>query len=48
MSRKTIGIVVLLVWVAGLGFLYNRNAHRTLEQTLTDVLAIRRALGHQR
>ena len=37
MSRKTIGIIVLLVWVAGLGFLYNRNAHRTLEQTLTEV-----------
>lgn len=37
MSRKTIGILVLLVWVAGLGFLYNRNAHRTLEQRLTEV-----------
>ena len=37
MRRKTIGIMVLLVWVAGLGFMYNRTTHRTLEQRLTEV-----------
>ncbi len=37
MSRKAIGLIVLLVWVAGLGFLYNRTTHRTLEQRLTEV-----------
>ena len=37
MSRKAIGLVVILVWVAGLGFLYNRTTHRTLEQQLTEV-----------
>jgi hypothetical protein len=35
--RRTIGILVILVWVAGLGFLYNRTSHRTLEQRLTEV-----------
>jgi hypothetical protein len=35
--RRTIGILVILVWVAGLGFLYNRNRNRTLEQQLTEV-----------
>lgn len=37
MSRKAIGLLVLLVWVAGLGFLYNRTTHRTLAQRLTEV-----------
>ncbi|HEU4879448.1 MAG TPA: hypothetical protein VFT21_08345 [Gemmatimonadaceae bacterium] len=37
MSRKTIGLIVILVWVAGLGLLYQRSAHRTLEQQLTEV-----------
>jgi hypothetical protein len=37
MRRKTIGILVIVVWVAGLGFLYNRTSHRTLEQRLTEV-----------
>ena len=37
MSRKAIGLVVILVWVAGLAFLYNRTTHRTLEQQLTEV-----------
>ena len=37
MSRKAIAILVILVWVAGLGFLYNRTTHRTLEQRLTEV-----------
>ena len=37
MSRKAIGLLVILVWVAGLGFLYNRTTHRTLEQQLTEV-----------
>ena len=37
MSRKTIGLIVILVWVAGLGFLYNRTTHRTLDQQLTEV-----------
>ena len=37
MSRKTIALLVILVWVAGLGFLYNRTTHRTLEQELTEV-----------
>lgn len=27
----------MLVWVAGLGFLYNRTSHRTLAQRLTEV-----------
>jgi hypothetical protein len=36
-SRKTIGLIVIVVWVAGLGLLYQRNAHRTLEQQLTEV-----------
>jgi hypothetical protein len=36
-SRKTIGVVVLLVWVAGLAFLYNRTTHQTLDQRLTEV-----------
>ena len=37
MSRKTIGVVILLVWVAGLALLYRRNSTRTLEQELTEV-----------
>lgn len=37
MSRKVIGLLVILVWVTGLGFLYNRTSHRTLEQRLTEV-----------
>ena len=37
MSRRTIGFLVIFVWVAGLGFLYNRTSHRTLEQHLTEV-----------
>ena len=37
MSRKAIGLIVILVWVAGLGFLYNRTTHRTLDQQLTEV-----------
>ena len=37
MSRKAIGLVVILVWVAGLAFLYNRTTHRTLDQQLTEV-----------
>ena len=37
MRRRTIGILVIVVWVAGLGFLYNRTTHRTLEQRLTEV-----------
>jgi hypothetical protein len=36
-SRKSIGLLVIFIWVAGLGFLYNRTRHRTLEQTLTEV-----------
>jgi hypothetical protein len=36
-SRKAIGLLVILVWVAGLGFLYSRTTHRTLEQRLTEV-----------
>jgi hypothetical protein len=36
-SRKAIGLLVMLVWVAGLGFLYNRTTHQTLEQRLTEV-----------
>jgi hypothetical protein len=36
-SRKALAILVILVWVAGLGFLYNRTTHRTLEQRLTEV-----------
>jgi hypothetical protein len=36
-SRKTIGLIVILVWVAGLGLLYRRSANRTLEQQLTEV-----------
>lgn len=37
MNRKAIGILVILVWVAGLGFLYNRTTHRTLAERLTEV-----------
>ena len=37
MSRKTIGLLVLLIWAAGLAFLYNRTTHQTLEQRLTEV-----------
>ena len=37
MRRKTIGLVVIFVWAAGLAFLYNRTRHRTLEQHLTEV-----------
>jgi hypothetical protein len=36
-KRTTIGALIILVWVAGLGFLYNRTSHRTLEQRLTEV-----------
>jgi len=36
-SRKTIAIVVIVVWAAGLGLLYRRNSTRTLEQALTEV-----------
>jgi len=35
--RRTIGVLVIFVWVAGLAFLYNRTRHRTLEQRLTEV-----------
>ncbi len=37
MNRKVIALLVMLIWVAGLGFLYNRTTHRTLEQRLTEV-----------
>ena len=37
MRRTTIGLLVIIIWVAGLGFLYNRTSHRTLEQRLTEV-----------
>ena len=37
MRRRTIGVLVIVVWVAGLGFLYNRTSHRTLAQRLTEV-----------
>ena len=37
MRRRTIGLLVIFVWVAGLGLLYNRTTHRTLEQHLTEV-----------
>ena len=37
MRRRTIGFLVILIWVTGLGFLYNRTSHRTLEQRLTEV-----------
>lgn len=37
MSRKAIGLAVLLIWVAALGFLYNRTTHRTLAERLTEV-----------
>lgn len=37
MSRKTIGIIVILIWVAGLGALYRRSVNTTLEQRLTEV-----------
>jgi hypothetical protein len=30
-------LLVIFVWVAGLGLLYNRTTHRTLEQHLTEV-----------
>jgi len=36
-SRKNIGLLVILLWVAGLAFLYNRTTHRTLAQRLTEV-----------
>jgi hypothetical protein len=36
-SRKTIGIIVILIWVAGLGALYRRSVNTTLEQRLTEV-----------
>lgn len=37
MNRKAIGLLVIAVWVAGLGLLYRRITHRTLEQELTEV-----------
>jgi hypothetical protein len=36
-SRKTIGIIVILIWVAGLGVLYRRSVNTTLAQRLTEV-----------
>jgi len=36
-SRTPTALAVLLIWAAGLGFLYNRTTHRTLEQQLTEV-----------
>ena len=37
MSRKTIGVVILVLWVGALAFLYNRTTHQTLDQRLTEV-----------
>lgn len=37
MRRRTIGLLVILIWLAGLGFLYDRTTHRTLDQKLTEV-----------
>ena len=37
MNRKFIGVLVIVVWVAGLGLLYRRATHRTLAQELTEV-----------
>ena len=37
MSRRTIAIVVILIWVAGLGLLYQRTTSRTPEQRLAEV-----------
>jgi len=36
-SRRTIAIVVILIWVAGLGLLYLRTTSRTPEQRLAEV-----------
>jgi hypothetical protein len=36
-SRKTIGTIVILIWVAGLGVLYRRSVNTTLAQRLTEV-----------
>ncbi|HKY97670.1 MAG TPA: hypothetical protein VJL35_07425 [Gemmatimonadaceae bacterium] len=37
MSRKTIGVLILILWVGALAFLYNRTTHQTLDQRLTEV-----------
>lgn len=37
MSRRSLGLFVIGVWMAGLVFLYNRTSNRTLEQRLTEV-----------
>ena len=37
MSRKTIAIVLMAIWVGGLGLLYRRNSLRTPEQALVEV-----------
>ncbi len=37
MSRKTIAVVIVGIWVAGLGLLYRRDSTRTPEQALVEV-----------
>lgn len=37
MSRKAIAIVVILVWVAGLGLISRRDKNRTLDEKLAEV-----------
>ena len=37
MSRRTIALLIILVWTVGLGLLYQRTTNRTPEQTLAEV-----------
>ena len=37
MSRKTIALLVIIIWVAGLALPYRRNSTQTPEQALTEV-----------
>lgn len=36
MSRSTIAVIILLVWIAGLSLLYNRTTNRTPDQALVE------------
>ena len=37
MSRKLVGIIVILLWVTGLAFIYRRSSNRTPDQMLAEV-----------
>lgn len=36
MSRSTIAVIIILVWIAGLSLLYNRTTNRTPDQALVE------------